>query len=89
MGTAQMEMVNVEQLIPETHTYRRLKSLLQFPSIVRAAKVPESEVGAIGFGRIRLILCLILQFMEDLSDREAKIGSRKCKEVLVWFQETR
>lgn len=70
MRTAQMEMVSLEQLVPEKHTYRRLKSLLQFPSIVRAVKVPESEVGAIGFGRIRLILCLILQFMEDLSDRE-------------------
>ena len=70
MRTEQIEMVSVEQLVPKNHSYRRLKKLLQFPSIVRAVKIPESEIGAIGFGRIRLILCLILQFMEDLSDRE-------------------
>lgn len=68
--TEQIEMVSVEQLVPEKHTYRRLKKLLKFPSIARAARVTDSIVGAFGFGRIRLILCLILQFMEDLSDRE-------------------
>jgi IS5 family transposase len=66
----QMEMVSIEWLIPEKHTYRLLKNLLQVPSIIRAAKIPEPSTGAIGFGRERLILCLILQFMEDLSDRE-------------------
>ena len=70
MNTMQMELVNIEQLVPESHTYRRLKELLQFPSIIRAAKAKESPVGAIGFGVPRLILCLILQFMEDESDRE-------------------
>jgi len=70
MNSEQIELVSVEQLIPEDHTYRRLKDLLRFPSIVRAAKVKESPVGAIGFGVARLIMCLILQFMEDVSDRE-------------------
>jgi IS5 family transposase len=70
VNTTQMEMVNLEQLVPQTHTYRRLKSLLDFPRIIRAAKVKESPLGAIGFGIPRLILCLILQFMEDTSDRE-------------------
>jgi IS5 family transposase len=66
----QMEMVSLEQLVPQSHTYRKLKSLLNFNSITRAAKAKESNTGAIGFGIPRLILCLILQFMEDLSDRE-------------------
>ncbi len=70
MRTEQIEMVSVEQLVSEKHTYRRLKSLLDFDRIVQAIKVPVSQVGATGFGRTRLILCLILQFMEDLSDRE-------------------
>ena len=70
MRTDQIQMVSVEQLLPENHSYRRLKNLLQFPSIVRAAKVVDLQLGASGFGRERLILCLILQFMEDLSDRE-------------------
>jgi len=70
MRTNQMEIVSVEQLVNEKHTYRRLKSLLNFERIIKAVKVPVSEIGAIGYGRTRLILCMILQFMENLSDRE-------------------
>lgn len=70
MKTEQIEMVSVEQLVPEKHTYRRLKALLNFDRIVKSVNLPIKEVGAIGFGRSRLIMCLILQFMEDLSDRE-------------------
>ena len=70
MRTEQIEMVSVEQLVPEKHTYRKLKSLLDFERITNTAKVKIHEVGAVGFGRNRLILCLTLQFMEDLSDRE-------------------
>ena len=65
-----MEMVSVEQLVPQKHTYRKLKRLLDFERNAKSVKVKTSEVGAIGFGKIRLIMCLILQFMEDLSDRE-------------------
>ena len=70
MNTTQMEMISVEQLVPEKHTYRKLKRLLDFERIGKSVKVKTFEVGAIGFGKIRLIMCLILQFMEDLSDRE-------------------
>lgn len=70
MQAGQMEMVSVEQLVHPQHTYRRLKSLLEFPQIVKTARLPKFAVGAIGFGQERLMLCLILQFMEDLSDRE-------------------
>jgi IS5 family transposase len=65
-----MEMVSVEQLIPAKHAYRKLKRLLDFERIAKSVKVETFEFGAIGFGKIRLVLCLILQFMEDLSDRE-------------------
>jgi IS5 family transposase len=70
MRTNQMEMVSVEQLVPEKHTYRKLKNLLDFERITRVVKVPVSEIGAIGYGRTRLIMSMILQFMENLSDRE-------------------
>jgi len=70
MRTEQCEMVSVEQLVSEKHTYRKLKKLLDFDHIAKAVKVKTSALGANGFGKIRLILCLILQFMEDLSDRE-------------------
>ena len=70
MSTEQMEMVSVEQLVPQKHTYRKLKKLLDFSRMTKSVKVKTSEQGAIGFGKVRLIICLILQFMEDLSDRE-------------------
>jgi len=70
MNIDQVEMVSIERLMPEKHTYRKLKSLLNFERIAKSVKIKSAEVGAIGYGRMRLILCLILQFMEDLSDRE-------------------
>jgi IS5 family transposase len=70
MQTGQMEMVSVEQLVAVHHTYRKLKTLLDFSKIVRVAQLSKYSAGAIGFGKERLVLCLLLQFMEDLSDRE-------------------
>jgi IS5 family transposase len=70
MSTQQIEMVSIEQLVPSNHIYRRLKKLLDFGRIVVSVHVPSSEIGATGFGKERLVICLILQFMEDLSDRE-------------------
>ena len=70
MNIGQIEMTSVEQLVPEKHTYRRLKKLLDFARIAKSVQIKENELGANGFGKLRLIVCLILQFMEDLSDRE-------------------
>jgi IS5 family transposase len=70
MDAYQIEMVNLEHLVAERHTYRKLKKLLDFERISRIAYVKKSALGAIGFGKIRMMMCLILQFMEDLSDRE-------------------
>ena len=70
MKIEQMEMVSVEQLVGEKHTYRKLKKLLDFERIAKSVEVKTSKLGAIGFGKLRLVMCLILQFMEDLSDRE-------------------
>ena len=70
MNTAQMEMVSIDQLVPQNHTYRKLRKQLDFNRIAKSVKIKESDVGAIGFGKARLVTCLILQFMEDLSDRE-------------------
>jgi IS5 family transposase len=70
MNTEQIEMVSVEQLKPEQHSYRKLKKLLDFVSIARSVKIKDKVLGAIGFGKLRLVSGLILQFMEDMSDRE-------------------
>jgi len=70
MSIEQMEMVSVDLLVPESHAYRRLKKLLDFNRITKSAKVKEYNLGTDGYGKERLVRCLILQFMEDLSDRE-------------------
>ena len=70
MGNEQMEMVSIEWLVPPKHTYRRLKELLNFDRIAKSVHLKKNALGANGFGKLRLVMCLILQFMEDLSDRE-------------------
>lgn len=70
MNIAQMEMVSVDSLVPKEHPYRKLKETLDFTKIVKSVKVKENELGATGYTVIRLVLCLILQFMENLSDRQ-------------------
>ena len=43
---------------------------MNFSRIVKSVKIKDNDLGAIGFGKDRLITCVILQFMEDLSDRQ-------------------
>jgi IS5 family transposase len=70
MNIHQVELVSVESLVPQTHPYRKLKSLLDFHRIAASVDIPEKETGALGFGTDRLVICCVMQFMEDLSDRE-------------------
>jgi IS5 family transposase len=71
-NTKQIEMVSIDQLVGAEHPYRKLKSLLDFDRIEKAAGVKKADTGADGYGKRRLILCLLLQFMEDRSDRETE-----------------
>ena len=70
MGVNQVEMVMLDSLVRKDHPYRKLKSLLDFDKIQSSVKVKESELGTNGYGKRRLVMCLILQFIKDLSDRE-------------------
>jgi IS5 family transposase len=68
----QTEIVSIESLINTKHPYREFKRLINFDKIQESIvfNEPKSEAGADGYGKDRLIHCLILQFLEDLSDRE-------------------
>ena len=61
-----------------------MKKALNFERITKSVKIEAHELGAEGYGKQRLIMCLILQFMEDLSDREFErfIGEYN---VAKWF----
>lgn len=66
----QIEIVSIENLVAENHPYRKLKKTLNFEKIIKSAELKMAKTGAKGYSKERLLQCLILQFMEDLSDRE-------------------
>ena len=67
---SQIEMVCLEDLIPKSHSYRLFREYLPESLMSKHLKGIEQLQGANGYGIERLFLCLLLQFMEDLSDRE-------------------
>lgn len=69
---SQLEMVNLEDLVASDHHYRKFVSVFDFSEILSRLKAIEADNLYNGFGLDRLFKCLLLQFMEDLSDREAE-----------------
>ena len=67
----QTEIVNLNDLVKKDRPYRRLLLMIDFPSLVKDISIKNnSEVGRDGYSALSSIKMLILQFMEDLSDRE-------------------
>ncbi len=66
----QIEMVSLEDFIPETHNYRKFDQIWSFKSVEKKLKQLEKNNPYKGLGLLRLFKCLLLQFMENLSDRE-------------------
>ena len=70
MSSDQITMVSLNQLVSATHQYRKFKELFDFQAASKELEKVESKAKYKGFGILRLFKCLLLQFMEDLSDRE-------------------
>ncbi|WP_202149039.1 hypothetical protein, partial [Candidatus Sarmatiella mevalonica] len=66
----QITMVSLNQLVSPKHQYRKFKDLFDFEVAAKELKSVESPANYKGYGVQRLFKCLLLQFMEDLSDRE-------------------
>ena len=66
----QISMVSLNQLVSKNHQYRKFKSLFNFKAIEADLLSVESAGNYKGYGVMRLFKCLLLQFMEDMSDRE-------------------
>ena len=79
---SQLELVDPDSLVPSTHAYRRFQEYV--PDIQEVFAQVIHLKGADGYGIERLFRCLLLQFMEDLSDRELQ---RYLEENLAakWF----
>ena len=82
----QVEMVTLDQLIEKNHNYRKFKELWDLNQVQKELEKIEIEKGADfkGYGIFRLFKCLLVQFMEDLSDRELE-ESLKSNLVSKWF----
>jgi IS5 family transposase len=70
MSLSQITIVSLEQLVSKHHQYRKFKSLFNFKAAEHELRKVESDAPYKGYGVSRVFKCLLLQFMEDISDRE-------------------
>jgi transposase len=70
MKTHQITMVSLEDLVKADHQYRKFKEIFDFGLVRETLKSVENRANYKGYGVERLFKCLLLQFMENLSDRE-------------------
>lgn len=68
--SSQVEIVSLEELVPSDHIYRKFLDLWDFDLIRLELEKMEFLSDHKGYGAFRLFMCLLVQFMEDLSDRE-------------------
>jgi len=66
----QLEMVSLEELVGCDHNYRRFLEVFDFDSIRPIIDSVDSSDFYKGYGAFCLFKCCLLQFLEDLSDRE-------------------
>ena len=62
----QMEMICLEDLVPNDHIYRKFQSLWNLDPIRIELEKLEADSDYKGYGIFRMFLCLLLQFVEDL-----------------------
>ena len=65
-------LISLEELVRPDHPYRKFIEVFDFSKIEKelAPLSNKGLVGADGYGIEVLFRCLLLQFMENLSDRE-------------------
>lgn len=66
----QTEIVNLEDLVPAKHMYRKFIQLWSFTHVEKQLLEIETDNNHKGYGMLKLFKGLLLQFMEDVSDRE-------------------
>jgi IS5 family transposase len=68
--SGQIIMISLEDLVPANHVYRKFSGIWDFSGTQKLLKEIEKDNNYKGYGINRLFKCLVLQFLEDLSDRE-------------------
>ena len=69
----QFEMICLDKMVLPTHRYRRFMKVWDFKKIDSLLKKAKSDNPHEGYGLTRIFRCLLLQFLEDLSDRELEV----------------
>ena len=64
----QLEMISLDQLVLPTHRYRKFLKIWDFKKVDSLLKQAKSDNPYEGYGLERIFRCLLLQFLEDLSD---------------------
>ncbi|MBY0281562.1 MAG: transposase, partial [Alphaproteobacteria bacterium] len=69
----QLEMVCLEQMVLSNHRYRRFMKVWDFKKVNSLLKQAKSNNPHEGYGIEKIFRYLLLQFLEDLSDRELEV----------------
>ena len=65
----QTVIISLNELVPKKHSYRKFQNIWNYKHTEKILKKVEKDNPYKGYGLLRLFKCLLLQFMEDLSDR--------------------
>lgn len=66
----QTEIVNIEDLVSKTHSYRKFKEILDFRTVEIQLRPLKKDNPNEGYGLLCLFKICLLQHLEDLSDRQ-------------------
>ena len=66
-------MVSLDQMVLPNHRYRRFMRVWDFKKVDSLLSQVKSSNPHEGYGLERIFRCLLLQFLEDLSDRELEV----------------
>lgn len=69
----QFEMICLDKMVLPNHRYRRFMKVWDFRKVDSLLKQVKSNNPHEGYGIERIFRCLLLQFLEDLSDRELEV----------------
>ena len=68
-----MIIPNLEELVSENHPYRKLLTLINFEELCRPLEKLSAPIGRAGYPVSSGFKCLLIQAIEDLSDRQLEI----------------
>ncbi len=70
-----MSIPNLEELVDEQHPYRKLLKLIDFEDLCRSLESLYSPIGRAGYPVSSGFKCLLIQAIEDLSDRHLECST--------------